>query len=473
MLLPRKPIIIILISIGLLVGGFILLLRGCLSQYDERSAIVPALYFDKDDKEILFAIVKFDRATSYSRKGNFISKSVSTSYYIQTNDPVTGEKIGDKKIKHHSDIKNYPVQLLGASASQAWVFMGELMAFDPYTLTTTADLTMLEEKNPALKNKLPGERRFYSYNPADQSIVLVATDGVRWELNTTTLVATSLSEEESAGKMENRLDALTRQNQNKMDTLVEKKLRQPSRMLAAKQISMDEHQRIMTEFRKEQAALNRERDSLSKQSSKAKKWEQAAGDERRKLESLRGKTGLSFSQVKVNMDTMNGKWYGLYTKQELDKVWDRVHSHTAHAETARRQLFATTFAPDKSEDLVFDKKQALPASNSLFFLNGGFLLNKNTGTPIHRNNCFFVVHKNSIGGEGKIQLTLIDTAGRMVLTFDSQLREWTDWILTETHLILFGRDHQELSGNEVNVFLSLNLSDGKVARYDYFTDKTE
>ena len=35
-----------------IVAGFIFLLRGCLSGYDERSAITPVLYFEKDGKAV-------------------------------------------------------------------------------------------------------------------------------------------------------------------------------------------------------------------------------------------------------------------------------------------------------------------------------------------------------------------------------------------------------------------------------------
>ena len=42
-----------------IVAGFIFLLRGCLSGYDERSAITPVLYFEKDGKAVVFSIVEY------------------------------------------------------------------------------------------------------------------------------------------------------------------------------------------------------------------------------------------------------------------------------------------------------------------------------------------------------------------------------------------------------------------------------
>ncbi|MBK8520678.1 MAG: hypothetical protein IPL54_07250 [Chitinophagaceae bacterium] len=47
------------------IAGFIFLLRGCMSRYDERSAITPVLFFEKADKGIVFSIIKYGKATSY------------------------------------------------------------------------------------------------------------------------------------------------------------------------------------------------------------------------------------------------------------------------------------------------------------------------------------------------------------------------------------------------------------------------
>ncbi|HKO82388.1 MAG TPA: hypothetical protein VJU78_18390, partial [Chitinophagaceae bacterium] len=74
----KKSILSIFIFIGVVVAGFIFLLRGCLAKYDERSALPGILYFEKDGQKIIFSIVKFEKATSYSQKGGMVSKSVST-----------------------------------------------------------------------------------------------------------------------------------------------------------------------------------------------------------------------------------------------------------------------------------------------------------------------------------------------------------------------------------------------------------
>ena len=187
-----RSILALSVFLLLLVGGFILLLKGCLSQYDERSALAPVLYFEKNGQGVVFSIVQFATATSYSRKGNFVSKSVSTNYFVQCNDAASTRKISEKKVKHASDLKYHPVKVLGASEAHAWVFIGELMAFDPFTLKKVADIAVLEEKNLSIKGKLPPEERYYKFNRNDKNIYFTALDGTNWIINTQTLLESFL-----------------------------------------------------------------------------------------------------------------------------------------------------------------------------------------------------------------------------------------------------------------------------------------
>lgn len=470
MLLFRKPVIIVLAAIALLVVLFISLLRGCLARFDERAALAPALFFERDGRQVVFALVKFDKTTSYSQKGNFISKSVSTTYSVQANEAVTARKMAEKKIRKHSDIKNYPVEVLGASGGRAWVFAGELMAFDPFSLEEMANLRMLEQNNPSLKDRFPSERRFYRYDPADQSIHFVAADGSRWQLDTRTLLAIAETEEADATAKGSGIDLLQKRNREEMDSLIEQKLRRPSRQLAAGIISMNEYKRIGDEFRAEQAKLYHVRDSLQALASRTRASQRTADEEQRRLNAIRGKTGLSFSQSKVNMDTFCGRWYGLYTRQEIAKLPAYVQYQVANDETARRNLITSVYRTDENGITAFDK-QATNVQTGQYFLNGGFLLDKNTGLPIRRGGKMFVVHKDQIGKDGVILLSLIDDNANNSLMVDARLKEWTDWIVTPTRILIFGKDKEDLSGNEINVFLSVDLDKGVTTRYDYFTDE--
>ncbi len=470
-----RPVATIIITVLVIVGGFFFLLRGCLAKYDERSALPPILYFEKDGKSVVFSIVQFEKATSYSRQGGFVRKSVSTNYFIQSNDAVTGEKLNDKKIKHHRDIKSHPVRILGGSGNNAWVFMGEVMAFDPFTLDKIADVEILEQKNPSVKGKLPAEEKYYQFNRSDNNIYFTALDGSAWKLDTKTLAVTETGTDAGFSAEENevkQLDKLVRLNLQQQDTLMEQKLRRPGRMLQAKEISMSQYQEMIKGFNEERTQLYRVRDSLRDLQSKMEKRKRTGDDVKRKIESLTERSTIHFSQIKTNQDTTNGKWYGLYTEKELDKLYNRVQYQAVYEETARRKLISSTYSPDPYGDFLIDKDNATPLSSPPF-LDGGFLLDKHTGMPVHLGNSssFIVVFKNQVGNEGKIQVSRLDINGKQSWAFDSELKEWADYLYTGQKLFILGTDNKELSSNHCNVLWLLDLESGKASRYDFFRDK--
>ncbi len=184
----------------ILIAGLGCLLTGC-SKYDERSALAPALYFEKDNKSIVFTIVKYGKTVSYEQDGGIITKQLSTSYFIQSNDALTGELIANKKIIHNSKVKFYPITCLGQSNGKAWVFMGELQAYDPFTLEKFADKEIIEYKNPQLTGKMPNEKRYYEYNNTDNEIMITATDGIKYSLSTLSLLATVISEDDGISEL--------------------------------------------------------------------------------------------------------------------------------------------------------------------------------------------------------------------------------------------------------------------------------
>jgi hypothetical protein len=469
-----KPLLTVGGIVILFVGGLFFLLRGCLSKYDERAALAPILYFEKDGKSVVFSIVKFEKATSYSRKGGITSKSVSTNYFIQANDAITGKKNSDKKIRHQRDIKSYPIRVMGASANNAWVFIGEIMAFDPFTLDKIADTEILEQKNPSIKGKLPKEERYYKFSHADKNIYFTAIDGSTWQLDTKTLQVSETSGEAGLTPEENevkQLEKLLKDFNAKQDSLMEQKLRRPSRMLQNKEITMAQYQAITKEFHAERTQLYKERDSLHALQSKASHNERAAGDVKRRIANLMGDR-INFSQVKSNQDTINGKWYGLYTKQELEKLYDRVQHQAVYGETARRQLFTASFTPDKYGNFIIDKKNAIQVGTA-GWLDGGLLLDRNTGTPLHPGNpaSMLIVYKNQIGNEGTIQVARLSTDGKQAWTFDTGLKEWKDFVCTDRQLFILGTNNKDLSGDDCNVLWCVDLNSGQATHYDFFTDK--
>lgn len=458
------------------VVGVVFLLRGCLAAYDERAALPPLLYFEKDGRQIVFAIVKYESATSYRSGGGYTSKTVSTNYYLQTNDAVTGEKIAVKKIKHHSDVKNFPVTIMGKSDGMAWVFIGEPMAFDPFTLDKKADKEIIETKNVALKGKMPDQQQYYKYDNNTGELVITATDGQKYRLSAGTLLASPVDEDdEGKGPLQAAINAFEKQ-QKYYDDINEqyyRRTREFNKLYAAKQIDYSIFLDSTKYFNRQNDAIRRIKDSLREKLSDLMELKRAGDDRSREIENLKG-TNRSFTNICVEADTMNGRWYGLSTTTEMEKFNKRFGYRSNYEETSRNKLYGAPIAvkdPSKhSADVEIDQPEKISDG---VFLQGGFLLDKSTALPIHLKNDdgFIVAYKEKVGYTGNILFSRIDLKGNIKWTVNSNASQLADWIITSRSLVLASMDNKELSSGDANVLTIIDLQNGKTVTYDYFTDK--
>lgn len=476
MSLLRKSLVTGVLVLALLITGFVFLLKGCLAKYDERFIHVPALVFERNGNSVVFSIVEYQKATSYSTGNGMTRKTVSTNFYVQLNDGETAAEIKKVKVKRQRQIKSYPVEVLGAAGDNAWIFMGEPMAFDAFSLTKTADIALLEEKNPALKGKFPAERQYYSFSPADQSLYFTAVDGTKWRLNTTTLTAIAADYKKGQSETEVRLAAVEdelKTVQTYQDSLYQQKNYRASRDYSDKKISYNEYRQITNEFYAERTRLDKLRDSLYKLKSSLEEFNRDNEEIENAIENLQ-RSNISFSQIKLNQDTVNAVWYGIYTDEELDKLYDRVSRQSVYDETVRRKFFTGSYGPNRNGDAIIDKKAARAVSAG-DFLAGGFLLDKATAKPFRTagSNSFLIVHKSQVGREGTILVSLVSTAGKTVWTFNTGLTEWADWQLRGKKLYVFGQNNKNLSSSECNVLHCISLENGKAASFDYFSNKVK
>lgn len=474
MILPKRITLYAILFIGGLIAGFLFLLRGCLDKYNERSALPRILYFENQSQRIVFTLVKFEKATSYSRDGGMVQKTVSTWYYLQCNDAVTGKKINEKKLLHHSDIKQYPVEILGATDNTAWIFINGLKAYDPFTLEQKADLSILETKNPSLKDRFPDERRFYRFDPATTIITFTAKDGTTWKLDTHTLIAkeTDYSDEEKqTGKSE--IETLLEENRVLQDSIYQQKFIRPSKLVSARQITPVAYNLSIQQFYKERQALSKTRDSLQNLQSKLRNTERGKDEWQRRIKTLQERSSISFSDMKVNSDTLKGKWFGLFSKQEAEKLADRYSSQSVYNETGRRQLYLSSYSESNYGETIVDVKNLQPVTSPQLFLDGGFLIDKDSAMPVHTggNDNYLVLYRSQVGNDGLLQIAKLNTKGNIAWTFNTNLKEWKDYRYANDQLFILGTDNRELSGDACNVLWCIDLKTGKAAKYDFFTDK--
>jgi len=125
---------------------------------------------------------------------------------------------------------------------------------------------------------------------------------------------------------------------------------------------------------------------------------------------LQGTSGISFNQVKLNADTADGKWFGIFTPEEIQKLPTRFDYQPAHNEIARRQLYRSKYSIDQNGEILSGKENA-DVSKSFYFLDGGFLMGEETGKPLHINGSWLVLSKDVIGNDGNIQVNRVSQDG--------------------------------------------------------------
>jgi len=78
-----------------------------------------------------------------------------------------------------------------------------------------------------------------------------------------------------------------------------------------------------------------------------------------------------------------------------------------------------------------------------------------------------VVHKDQVGNEGRILLSRIHFDCSLAWTLNTDLYEWIDWQLSDTHLYVSG-NHLNKGGNDkVTMMWSIPLATGNATRFFY------
>lgn len=476
--MTKRIAIRIVLIIVVVVMGFVYLLRSCLSKFDERAAIGGGssqsasqfLVFEKEGRAVIFSLVQYDKTTSYSQKGGSTTRSVKRTYYAQSNDLATAAKLDLQKIKTGNQIKAYPIELLGAAGDKAWLFAGELMAYDPFTLQKLADAAIIEEKNPALKGKLINERRFYTFDYDKKAIRITAADGQVYDLNTSTLIAGVTTGSGEDDNNEQRIKELEKQVKKlrEVHRAAYDRLRNNNLKYQQKQLPVKDYKDSADRVRAEVSILDRQIDSLEDISGVLKEEQRNKDSDKDRRTNAR-RTGAGFSGMKTNADTMKGRWYGLFTPEDLDKYGDRFEHRQVYNENARNKLYTAAISLNSNRYWTISDDKT-DVSNQVY-LQGGFFLDKETGLPFHSGEDFLIVYKDRIGNDGVVQLARIRKDGRQLWSINTGLKDFHDWQLRGNKLVITGTDNKNLGSGETNLLQIIDLQNGGRAAYDFFTDK--
>lgn len=461
------------LGIVIVVGGFMFLIRACLSKYDTRSSIGSTFVFEQNGQSVILSLVRHEKTTSYEQNRATTRRSISVSYHLQTNELTTGRTLLNKFLVKHKDIKKFPIDLIGANKNIAWFFIGEPVAFNPFTLERTADLKTLEEKNPALKGKFPLEYRFYKMNYDSEEIEIITTDGLTYSLNLSTFIASELKSDKDKkigdGKdFEKRLaeldSAMARLSQE--HSVYAKQYEQ-------NQLGYNQYLGKAKTYRAQQDSLYKERSMIYRNRDNYQKKLRKLEELQRNRQKLRNGS-IRLYDLRLNCDTFRNKWYGILSDEEFDRQKDYLNVHNSYGETARSKFYDAPYTyKDTSPDADIKIGKLNLLIDNPVFIQGGLLVDKSTARVVRLTDPdgYIVLHKDKIGEDGLLVLTRVDLKGNILWTTKTSLSNLNDLIVAKEHIVILGSDRRELFGGMSSLFISIDLKTGKSAIYDYFKDE--
>lgn len=195
-----------------------------------------------------------------------------------------------------------------------------------------------------------------------------------------------------------------------------------------------------------------------------KQWQQ-------RLKELQ-KPGLDFNQIKVNQDTFNQQWLGIYSEQEIEALDRRFLSTPYSGLDARRQIYTASYRVISSNRLEIDSPKLQVSNAGSYFLNAGFLVDQQTGKAIQLEDSanYLLISKSAIGMEGSVIVSRISKDGKILWQLNSGEKKWLDYKFKGNRLFIFANDNMEVDSNDCTVLLIVDGRTGEVNKYDYFKD---
>ncbi|MEO7046115.1 MAG: PA2928 family protein [Ferruginibacter sp.] len=184
------------------------------------------------------------------------------------------------------------------------------------------------------------------------------------------------------------------------------------------------------------------------------------------------KPGLDFNQLKVNQDTSNRQWLGIYSSQEIEMLYKKVSLMPQPGQDVRRQLYNAAYDSVPYIGIEFDAPKLQPSTADTYYLDGGFLADKQTAKAIQLINPggYLLIHRKIIGPEGEIIISRISKEGKILWELNTGVNKWIDYKFTGNSLFIFANDNKEIGSDECSILLLVNCRTGKINKYDYFKD---
>ncbi|MEO7044098.1 MAG: PA2928 family protein, partial [Ferruginibacter sp.] len=179
------------------------------------------------------------------------------------------------------------------------------------------------------------------------------------------------------------------------------------------------------------------------------------------------KPHLDFNQLKVNQDTADHQWLGLYTTDEIEMLYKKISLMPASGQDGRRQFYNAVYDSVPYRGFEINTPTLQPSTAGIFYLNGGFLTDKQTAKAVYLKDpdSYLIVYKKAIGQEGEVIISRISKEGKNLWQLNTGVNKWIDYTFTGNSLFIFANDHKEISDDDCSLLLIIDCRTGEVNKY--------
>lgn len=423
-------VLFVTIMIICCIAGFIFLLRGCLSLYDDNYLLGKTKIYKAGEKKLLVSLRKFDKCTYYSRQAGVTHRSIRIYYFLQSREPETGKLIKEIKIKTY---KNYNVKILGGDEN-IWIYANkQFLIYDTENLDMIAGNNKICEINPFLKDKLPDSIQFIKSNEINKSVDIISKDGISYSIDFNTLKATEKKDPISLNNME---------------------IAKINRLIHSG-----------TDYDKNKGYYE-ERDEIYKKNSLLEKQSQQNELINRLLDD-----GLDYNII-IKYAFSNNDVYSLLNDAETANNYLNMNIFGITG-INRCKLYKSILDKSDPNSVEYNKTSGLwnILNDKNVFLNGGFLINPLNLKAIQLKNpdSFIIIHRKEVDDKSRLLLSRVNLEGEKIWETELPLNKILQLIVTEKHIILFSNDGKKITGrSKYNVYIPVNIENGEFESINLF-----
>jgi hypothetical protein len=438
-----------ILIIILVIGGCAFLMRGCLSQYDEYTQFDEAQGFHGQKGNVIVFLKEHFKVNSYSSGGGMTNISGTPYFSLETRDAATLKLLKITEFEHlDNPVLNRP-KIIGCDNGEIWIYQGKLMAFDPYSHEKVCTSEKLEEINPVLKNNLPEDIKYYTYNYILGRLEITTKNAIHFQISNTF-----------------KAQKITEIENNETPEIAQLKALVKSLETERTNSSNTDYWKLHDTIYKIESLIRDKEDEFRNN----KDYNQKIQDSRTR--------GFDYYYNELGNSALSDSIiYMLLSEKELKENTNSFYFRRTYIDDVQKSIYQAKFnSISNSSGFPSNCKisDAEALNSNISFLNGGFLENKSNLKTIQLSNpqSWLIVSSKEVGNKSKLIIQRVNVQGISIWTKELPIINFSDLVLTDENLILFTNDGEKITdSSKCNLILSINLKTGDFVMVDLGNEK--